>query len=95
MGRKCHSWSIFYCSGRAKEAEANLCLLRGLQPEDVVEELEELRELTTTTNNNNNTTNSNNNNYRGEGRGGAGWRNLFQRTALLPMLLLGMAGMAG
>jgi hypothetical protein len=44
----------------------------------VAEEMEELREITT-----------NHNNNSGEAESGANWRNLLDRTALIPMLLLG------
>jgi hypothetical protein len=65
-------------SGRLKEAETNLCLLRGLQAEDVAGELEELREVSLQ-----NTTSLS------QGHRQASWRNLLHRTTLLPMALLG------
>lgn len=60
-------------NGRSREAEANLCLLRGLQPEHVAAELAELREVSS---------------LQGEGRPRTSWRNLLHRTTLLPMALL-------
>jgi hypothetical protein len=67
-----------FLSGRLKEAETNLCLLRGLQAEDVAGELEELREVSLQ-----NTTSLS------QGHPQASWRNLLHRTTLLPMALLG------
>jgi hypothetical protein len=61
-----------------REAEENLCLLRGLRVEDVAEELKELQEISCLQNNN-----------LGEGRCQATWRNMLQRTTLIPMALLG------
>ncbi len=74
-------------SGRLKEAETNLCLLRGLQAEDVAGELEELREVSLQ-----NTTSLSQGHRQAslsQGHPQASWRNLLHRTTLLPMALLG------
>jgi hypothetical protein len=65
----------------------NLCLLRGLQAEDVAGELEELREVSLQ-----NTTSLSQGHRQAslsQGHPQASWRNLLHRTTLLPMALLG------